>query len=392
MKIAAAVSMLAAAAGFAAWVGYERLDAPGDAPARRTAETRPVPVEVAPVERGPIEQRRTFTGTLMAQAEFVVAPKVSGRVERVDVDLADTVTRGQIVAKLDDAEYVQAVAQAQADHQVAEANLAEAQAQLRIAGRELERVSRLRERGVTSESQLDTSRADQLARQAHVQVTRAQVARAQAELEAARIRLGYTEVAAGWPGGSDRRVVAERYVDEGETVSANAPLLRIVELDPVTAVFSVTERDYGLLHGGQSTVLTTDAFPGERFRGEILRIAPVFQESTRQARVEVRVDNPDLRLKPGLFVRITVVLARVEDAVIVPEQALVRRDTGTGVFVLSGDGTTVAWRPVEPGIREGERSQITGTEPGAQVVVLGQQLLDDGAPVTVGGDAAGAAR
>jgi RND family efflux transporter MFP subunit len=206
---------------------------------------------------------------------------VSGRIEQLSADLADIVTRGQLVAKLDDAEYVQALAQAEAGLAVAKANLSEAESLLKIAERELERLDKLRERGVSSESQRDAAKADQLAKQAHVQVTTAQVTRARAELETAHIRLGYTEVTAGWRGGDDRRVVAERYVDEGETVSANAPLLRIVELDPITAVFFVTERDYALLQPGQSAVLSTDAYPDESFQGRITRIAPVFRESTR---------------------------------------------------------------------------------------------------------------
>ncbi|MDX1513630.1 MAG: efflux RND transporter periplasmic adaptor subunit, partial [Gammaproteobacteria bacterium] len=298
---------------------------------------------------------------------------------------ADTVTRGQVVAKLDDDEFVQSVAQAEADYAVAKANLAEAVSLLNIAERELERVEKLRERGVASESQRDTAKADQLAKQAHVEVTRAQVTRSQASLQAARIRLGYTEVNAGWRGGSDQRVVAERYVDEGETVAANAPLLRIVEMDPIVAVFYVTERDYALLETGQTVRLRTDAHPGEAFEGRIARIAPVFRESTRQARVEVGVDNPDRRLKPGMFVRATVVLDRAENATIVPEQSLVRRDGRDGVFVLAADGKSVAWREVEVGFREGTRVQVKGEGLDSEVVTLGQQLLDDGSTVTVAG-------
>ena len=387
MKLFVALCMLTAAGAFAAWTGYQRMGAAHTgAPVRADAASKIVPVEIAAVQHGRIENRRTFTGTLAAHAEFVIASKVSGRIDRLSADLADTVTRGQRVAKLDDAEYVQAVAQVQADWAVANANQAAAQAQLSIAKRELERVARLRDRGVTSESQLDAARADQLSRQAQVTVTRAQVIRAEAELEAARIRLRYTEVAAAWRGGSAQRIVAERYVDEGQTVAANTPLLRIVELDPITAVFFVTERDYALLAPGQAARLTTDAFVGEDFAGTITRIAPVFRESTRQARVEMRVANPQLRLKPGLFVRVTVVLASVAHATIVPEQALLRRASASGVFSLSADSSTVAWHPVVVGIREGNRVQINGEGLGTQVIVLGQQLLKDGAAVSVAQD------
>jgi RND family efflux transporter MFP subunit len=378
-----------AAAAAAVWLAQGRLEGSGGAGGRAAGAERAVPVEVATVERGPIERRRAFTGTLEARAEFVVAPKVSGRIEGLDVDLADAVRRGQVVARLDNAEHVQAVTQAQADLAVAQANLAEAKSLLTIAQRELQRLDRLRERGVSSEAQLDVAKAEHLAKQAHVAVTRAQVTRARAELETARIRLGYTRVAADWRGGDDERVVAERYVDEGETVSANAPLLRIAELDPLTAVVFVTERDYALLRPGQRAVLATDAYPGEAFRGTIARIAPVFRESTRQARVELRVENPGRRLKPGMFVRATVVLERVEDAVIVPERALATREGREGVFVVADDGASVAWRPVRVGIRDGGRVQVAADGPGAlggpgtRVVTLGQQLIADGSVITV---------
>ena len=112
--------------------------------------SRPVPVEVAQIQRGPIALQRTFSGELEALAEFVVAPKVSGRVERVIVNIADTVKRGQIVAELDNDEYVQAVAQAQADLEVARANLSEADSALEIAKREFKRTESLLKRGIAS--------------------------------------------------------------------------------------------------------------------------------------------------------------------------------------------------------------------------------------------------
>jgi RND family efflux transporter MFP subunit len=385
------VLVLLIAAGLA-WLIAERLLEGGGTGTTEAGGERAAPVEVAFIERGPIELRRSFTGTLDAHAEFVVAAKIGGRIEAMTVDLADTVTRGQVVARLDNAEYLLAVTQAEADLAVAQANLAEARSQLTIAERELQRLDQLRERGVSSESQRDLAKADQLAKQAHVEVTRAQVTRARAALETARIRLGYTEVSADWTGGGEQRQVAERYLDEGETVAANAPLLRIVELNPLTAVFFVTERDYALLHSGQRAELGTDSYPGEVFPGEIVRIAPVFRSDTRQARVEVRVDNPEMRLKPGMFARISLVLERVAETRIVPEQALVTRAGQSGVFVVADDGKSVAWREVSVGIRQGERVQISAEQLGSRVVVLGQQLLKDGSPIAIAGAAEAVAR
>ena len=361
---------------------YDKLES-GRVEVREQRPRAAAPVAVAVVEVGPIEQLRSFTGTLEARAEFLAAPKIAGRIESLEVDLADRVERGQVVAVLDDAEYVQEVARAQADLAVEKANHAEALDQLKITERELQRLEPIHQRGELSASQLDVTRSQLVAKQALTKVTRARIARAEAELETARIRLDYTQVKADWQGGNQSRVVAQRFVDAGETVAANAPLLRIVELNPITAVFYVTERDYAQLDVGQRAILGTDAWPGIEFGGRVERISPVFSESTRQARVELLVDNPDRRLKPGMFIRATVSLRRVEDAVIVPELALTRRDDREGVFLVDVDGRTARWHVVEPGIRQGGKVQLSGADLSGQVVVLGQQLLDDGAELQI---------
>lgn len=375
------VLLIGAAAGLG-WVIFSQFsDRAGSSKSGKAS--RAVPVEVAQIQRGPIASQRTFSGELEALAEFVVAPKVSGRVERVIVDIADTVQRGQVVAELDNEEYVQAVAQAEADLLVARANLSEAKSALEIAKREFKRTESLLERGIASDSEFDAARQDQLAKQAQLEVAAAQVMKAESSLKTANIRLGYTKVTAGWSGGDENRVVAERYVDEGQTVAANEPLLSIVQLHPIVGVVFVNERDYAHLKPGQLVSLTTDAYPGEQFPGRIDRIAPVFRKSTRQARIEMTIDNPQHRLKPGLFIRATVVLARVPEATIVPEQALTIRDDRSGVFIVSEDGRSVAWHEVKVGIREGNRVQVEGEGLSGLVVTLGQQLVNDGTPITV---------
>jgi RND family efflux transporter MFP subunit len=369
------------------WLVVDRIrnrGAAGGGPVDRVA-----PVAVADVEHGPIELRRTFSGTLEARARFDVSPKVGGRIVQLNVDIGDPVTRGQVIAELDDDEFVQAVALADAELAVARANHAEAESQFEVAQRELERMQTLRERGVSSESQLDTVLANHRTAEASVKVAQAQVSRAAAALETARIRLGYTKVAAAWVEGDDSRRVAERYVDPGDTITANTPIVSIVETSPLVGVIYVTENDYGRILPGQAALLTTDAFPGQTFDAAVIRIAPVFRASSRQARVELEVGNDDLRLKPGMFIRATIVLDHADDAVIVPESAITRRDGVEGVFHVSDDGASVSWTPVAIGIRQGQRVQVIDTELTGRVVTLGQQLIDDGSAITIpDGDAA----
>ncbi|MGD2096792.1 MAG: efflux RND transporter periplasmic adaptor subunit [Desulfobacterales bacterium] len=350
-----------------------------------------VPVEVAQIQRGPITLRRTFSGELEALAEFVVAPKVSGRVERMLVNIADPVERNQIVAELDNAEYIQAVTQAQADLEVARAKLSEARSALEIAIREFKRTDSLLKRGVASDSEYDAAKQDQLAKQAQLKVAEAEVTKAESSLETAKIRLGYTKVTAGWTGGDDDRVVAERYVDEGQTVAANAPLILIVELQPIVGVVFVTEKEYARLKPGQLVSLTTEAYPGEQFQGRIDRIAPVFRKTSRQARIEMIIDNPRHRLKPGMFIRASVVLDQVAEATLVPEQALTIRDDRSGIFIVSEDGRSVGWHPVDVGIRESGRVQVAGKGLAGRVVILGQQLIDDGSRIEIAAGTSGPA-
>lgn len=346
-----------------------------------TPGVRVAAVEVAAVERGDIEVTRVLSGAIDSPIAFDVAPKVAGRVVELRVDVGDGVRRGQVVASLDDDEHRLAVAQAKADLRVAEANLAEARAAIEIGERSSERVRTLRERGVASDASLDSMEADMLAKRSAEAVAAARVERARATVAAAEVRLGYTQVTADWPDGDAERVVSERFVDAGTTLSANTPLMRMVKLDPVVAVVFVTERDYGRLSVGQTVNLTTDAFAGETFTGEISRIAPVFNAASRQARVEVKVANPSMRLKPGMFARLAVVLDRAEDVKVVPSAALTHRGGEAGLFVLSEDGGSVSWQPVRPGLEQAGRLQVEGEGVTGRVVTLGQQLLEDGSAV-----------
>jgi len=352
---------------------------PGEDP----TEERIAGVEVAVVEQRSLDRERTLSGALEAGSQVVVAPKVGGRIERLAVDLADPVKRGQAVAFLDDAEYAQEVKQAEAELAVAMANLAQARNALEISRRENQRIVTLRERGIASDSEYDLVEASRMEKEAQVEVAEAQVNRATAALESARIRFEYTRVTADWSEGDAERMVAERFVDEGETVSANQPLLLIVQLDPIMAVISVTERDYGQLQPGLEARFTTDAFPGEVFRGRIVRIAPVFRETSRQARVELTLANPEGRLKPGMFIRATITLDHVDEAVAVPEAALTKRGDVEGVFLIDESGERVRWVPVETGIRSRGWVQLRTPSLSGRVVTLGQYLIDDGSTVRI---------
>jgi RND family efflux transporter MFP subunit len=340
-------------------------------------ETRAVPVETADVERDRIENVRVFTGTLDAFTDLAHAAKITGRVQTVSVDLGDSVAPGKVLVTLEEDEHVQAVRLAEADVTVAKAQRIEVESAVETAKRELTRVEQLHAEGLMSEAALDIARAAERAATAADARARGALARAQAQLATARIQLGNTRIEAGPLEGGGTRVVAERHVDPGDAVSPGSPLVTTVEVDPLIGVIAVTEADYMRIEIGKRATLSTDALAGRSFEAEVHRIAPKFDEASRQARVELRVDNHELLLKPGLFVRAQLVLGEADGATIVPEAALTKRGGRDGVFIVT-QGNKAFFRPVEIGIRNAGRVQVIGEDVGGRVVTLGQQLLDEG--------------
>jgi RND family efflux transporter MFP subunit len=260
--LAAATVALAAIA----WLVAARTTGPeGETPGREPKGAGPTPVQVAPIERGAIERRHLFTGTLEPAASFVVTSKVAGRVEKVSVELGDRVTRGQVVVRLDDDELAQDAAQARASLAVAKAESTAAASALTISKGAYERTEQLLKEGIATGIDLDNARAEFLKAEAEAEVSQSEVKRASAALNAAHLRAGYTSVKAEWAGDDESRVVAERFVDEGQNVAANAQLLTVVDLDPVKVVIHATEKEYAELQPGKAVSIATDAFPGVSF-------------------------------------------------------------------------------------------------------------------------------
>ncbi|MEX2671866.1 MAG: efflux RND transporter periplasmic adaptor subunit [Phycisphaeraceae bacterium] len=343
----------------------------------------PVAVQVQPVVVGEISNMRTFTGTLEPQSAFTIAPRVSGRLERLHADIGDIVERGQLVAELDEAERVQDVEQAEAELAVARANLDEVRSGLSTSEREYERFRTLREQQIASESEMDAAKAEFEAKQAQLQVAQSQVTQQEAALQAARVRESYTRLHATWNGGAERRVVGERYRDQGDMLAANTPVVSLLDIDTLRAVIHVAERDYPNVQVGQVASVMADAYHGREFEAEVTRVAPEFQRGSRQARVELRVPNAEHLLKPGMFARVRLEVGRAEEAVLVPLTAIVQRQGNAGVFVVDEEQSQVRFVPVQLGFQHGKQVQVLEPMLEGRVVTLGQHLLADASKIRI---------
>jgi RND family efflux transporter MFP subunit len=370
--------------GLIGWKVYQKVSATENHPMRSPGAI-PVPVNVEPIRKASVQDVISFTGTLYPRSQFMVAPKVGGRLESLMVNIGDYVQQGQLIAVLDDDEYIQQVGQAKAELEVAEARIEETRGALDIARRELERAKELRQKDISSQSAFDTAQARYNAQVAILKSAEAQYAQKKASLKAAEIRLSYTQIRASWTNGDEFRVVGERFVDEGALLTPNAPIVSILENNILTAVVYVIERDYPKIRTNQPSLVSTDAFPGRSFNGRVIRVAPILKETSRQARVDIEVPNPGNLLKPGMFVRIQIELDRHNNATVVPMAALVKKDGIQGVFMADIQENKAGFVPVTLGIVQDELAEIIKPSLNGLVVTLGQHLLEDGSTIILPG-------
>ena len=374
------VALTVAAAG---WETYRRIMASGqtNGPDRSALA---VAVETQPIRQGTIRDVGIFTGSLVPKSQFIVAPKVTGWLKKLQVNVGDAVQQNQVIAILDDEEFTQQVEQAKAELQVAEANAENSASDLDVAKREYERAKTLREKQIASASELDESAAAFNASEARLKVSLAQVTQKEAALKAAELRFSYTKVQAFWEGEDQIRVVGERFVDEGALLQVNQPIVSVLQNNPLTAVVYVIERDYPKVKVGQQAVISTDAYPSKIFTGNIVRIAPLLRESSRQARIEIEISNPESGfggLKPGMFVRAQLEFARRDNATLIPLAGLVRRNGKDGIFIADVNNLKARFVPIMTGIMSGETVEVTEPAVSGLVVTMGNHLLEDSSSI-----------
>jgi RND family efflux transporter MFP subunit len=380
MKKFVIIVITIAGIGFLSWQIYEKASGSKEGFGSRR-ENPAVAVEIAPIQQASIKDVGRFTGSLSPQSEFMVAPKIAGRLEKMLLDIGDVVAADQLVAVLDDEEYQQQVYQAVAELEVARANLEEVKITSENAKREYERTVALREKKIASESQLDAADSEYKSQQAKLQVATAQVSQKQAALNMAKVRLSYTRIRVPPNHASQQRVVGERFVDEGSMLAPNTPIVSILDIGTLIGVINVIERDYPKIKPDLSALIDTDAFPGQTFSGKVVRIAPLLMEKAREARVEIEIPNERMLLKPGMFVRVQMEFQLHENATVVPQAAVVKRNGNQGVFVVDRQENKARFIPVTVGIVNETRAEILKPEISGEVVTLGQHLLEDGANI-----------
>lgn len=296
------------------------------------AGTPPLHYKTALVDRGPITSIVTATGTVNPVVSVQVGSQVSGKIVQLMADFNSVVTKGQALARIDQQPFQARVSQARASLKSGRGNLAKAKNMENQRKLELDRMATLLRQQFVSQSDLDLAATNFRDAQAQVEVAQAQVDQAVATLASAELDLGYTTIYSPVNG-----IVVSRNVDVGQTVAASfqTPTLFVIaqDLTQMQVNANVSESDIGGVAEGKPSRFRVDAYPRQFFDGTVTQVrnAPISIQNVVTYDVVITVDNRDLKLKPGMTANVTIVTDKKENPLRVPNGALRFRMPGIPV-------------------------------------------------------------
>lgn len=335
--------LLLALAGAALW---KHASTPGGPQGRGPREA---PVVVAPVGKSEFADRLEAVGTAGANESLVITAKVTESISRIAFQEGMLVEAGQTLVELTDAEEA--------------AELREARAALRQAQQEFDRVTDLLNRGVSTQSRLDTALAER--------------DQAQARMAAIEARLSDRLIKAPFSG-----LLGLRKVSVGTLVTPGTQITTLDDIDPIKLDFEVPEAFLPAIAVGQDVEAQATAYPDRVFEGKVTVIGTRIDPATRSVTVRAEIDNEERLLRPGMLMTVELINNR-RTSLMIPEEAIVPLDTRVFVFRLKEDDTVERVQITTGKRRPGEVEVLSGVSEGDMVVVRGTNLVRDGVRVKV---------
>jgi membrane fusion protein, multidrug efflux system len=324
------------------------------------ANNKPPPTTVAAVKavQEAVPRHLEGIGTIVAVNQVMISPQVAGRVVKILFQSGNTVRAGDPLIQLDDA--------------TERADLANFQAQAKLAQVNLQRAMALAKEKYGPQSNVDQQ-------QSNLDVARAGIARSQSLIDQKLIRAPFNGT------------LGIRLVDVGQYLNPGTPMVTLTDLDHLYADFTLPENTRASLKAGLPIEITGDALPNETFKAELATIEPRIDPLTRAIRIRAALTNPEQRLQPGMFVHARVVLPPAGEAIILPETAIDYTAYGESVFLIQENGKDKDGHPlykavqtfVDVSVRYDGKAAITkGLKAGDLVVDGGQIRVQNGAAVT----------
>jgi HlyD family secretion protein len=339
------------------------------------------------ISRGEIKAVVTATGTVNAVTTVSVGTQVSGTIKKLFVDYNSPVRKGQILAQIDPSTFQSQVDQATANLLSAKANLEKAAVATVDAQRTFQRNKELFAQNFIAKSDLDTAETNFKSAEAQQKVNQAQVGQAQAALRIAEANLEYTRILSPVDG-----IVISRSIDIGQTVAASfqTPTLFSIaqDLTKMQIDTNVDEADIGKVKAGQEVSFTVDAYPDTIFKGKVsvVRNAPITVSNVVTYDVVIQVNNPQLKLKPGMTANVSITIETLPDVLRVPNAALRFKPTetkgksesttgkqdikGTKVWLLENDKPSPV--KITTGLSDGNYTEVSSGN-----LKEGQEIITD---------------
>jgi len=324
----------------------------GEDSEEKAEETPAIPVEAAAVTRKDMAAFYSGTATLEADKQALVVSQITGVVLKINAEEGDFVSAGQVLASIETDRY--------------ELEVERTNASLKRLQTDYQRKQELYAKKLVSTEDFERVNAEfEAQKAAH---------------DLARLDLAYTRIKAPISG-----YISERMVRVGNLVTLHQPVFNITSYDPLLAVLHVPERELRVLKKGLTVSMSVDAWPGETFDGEVLRISPVIDTNTGTFRVTTQINDHGQMLKPGLFGRVDILYDLHEDVPVIPRSAVITEDENSHVFVISDEGNANR-RDIKLGFEDkGLVEVLEGLTPGERVVTAGKGSLSEGTRVEVVG-------
>ena len=316
----------------------------GKADVKPQEETKIPLVEVYSAAYMTVSHETVYSSTVQANIVNNISPQTAGRIRKLNVEVGDFVSKGQVLAEID------------------RMQLEQAELKLKNDERELERCRQLLNEGGLSQSDFDSMElAFKVSKTSYDNLVENTILRSPVS-----------------------GVITARNYDVGDMYSMSSPVYTVQQITPVKLLVAVSETDYTRISKGDKCVITADALPGESFRGSVVRIYPVMDPSSHTFNVEVQVPNANARLRPGMYARVSLNMGDTE-SVVIPDAAIVKQQ-GSGqrtVFVLKDDDTAEVRLVTLGKFFDGQYEVLEGLSEGDRVVSKGQASLRAGVKVEV---------
>jgi membrane fusion protein, multidrug efflux system len=354
------LAVVVAACGGDAQAG-DAMDRTGDEAAQPSFQ-RVINVEVQPLEPQAFQEVIRITGTVLANQDVTLSAQESGVVRELLVPRGAVVREGDPLVRIDDA--------------ILRSQVREAEARAALARETWERRQRLFEE-------------DRVGAELAYLEARYQAEQAEAQLATLQERMAHTVIRAPIDG-----VVDERLVEVGTMVAAGTPVMRMVQIDPVKVTGGVPERFAEDVRPGASARVSFDVMRGEVFEAQVRFVGSTVNPRNRTFEVELTLPNPGRVIKPEMVANLELTRRDLDDAIVIPQNALVRVEEGFVAFVVEEEGGVPVARVRSVRLGPTQRNLVVveeGLDPGDRLIVVGQNQVANGDRIHVVAERAPAA-